>query len=132
MFTRSPMVEFQDDWDTVSGSVSTGTILLRQELDNHAKGLPPGLTAMPPGRGGRFCGVSLLCLITCLITSLPTCLAICLTACLTTICLTTSMIPWNMSVHLNIAFRGIHKRYTNPSLVEGILFQGSHEVQRLR
>lgn len=55
------MVEFQDDWDTVSASASTGTILLRQELDNHAKGLPPGLTAMPASRGNpsrtASCGV---------------------------------------------------------------------------
>lgn len=41
------MVEFQDDWETVSPSVSRGTNLLHQELDNHSKGLPPGLTAMP-------------------------------------------------------------------------------------
>ena len=45
------MVEFQDDWETVSPSAGTGTRLLRQELDNHAKGLPPGLTALPASRG---------------------------------------------------------------------------------
>jgi len=45
------MVEFQDDWETVSPSAGTGTRLLRQELDNHSKGLPPGLTAMPTSRG---------------------------------------------------------------------------------
>ncbi len=51
LFSRSPMVEFQDDWETVSPSAGTGTRLLRQELDNHSKGLPPGLTAMPTSRG---------------------------------------------------------------------------------
>lgn len=45
------MVEFQDDWETVSPSAGTGTRLLRQELDNHSKGLPPGLTAMPSSQG---------------------------------------------------------------------------------
>ncbi|DBA73319.1 hypothetical protein WJX77_000394 [Trebouxia sp. C0004] len=53
LFSRSPMVEFQDDWETVSPSAGTGTRLLRQELDNHSKGLPPGLTAMPTSRGER-------------------------------------------------------------------------------
>ena len=55
LFSRSPMVEFQDDWETVSPSAGTGTRLLRQELDNHSKGLPPGLTAMPASRGRWVC-----------------------------------------------------------------------------
>lgn len=55
VFSRSPMVEFQDDWETVSPSAGTGTRLLRQELDNHSKGLPPGLTAMPASRGRVCC-----------------------------------------------------------------------------
>ncbi len=58
------MVEFQDDWETVSPSAGTGTRLLRQELDNHSKGLPPGLTAMPTSRGRRAC-LSSLPLVTC-------------------------------------------------------------------
>ena len=58
VFTRSALVEFQDDWETVSASASTGTILLRQELDNHAKGLPPGLTAMPTSQGIPECMIS--------------------------------------------------------------------------
>ena len=48
------MVEFQDDWETVSPSAGMGTRLLRQELDNHTRGLPPGLTAMPASRGRAF------------------------------------------------------------------------------
>ena len=54
LFTRSRVVEFQDDWETVSPSAGTGTRLLRQELENHNQGLPPGLTAMPTSNRGIF------------------------------------------------------------------------------
>lgn len=53
LFTRSRLVEFEDDWETVSPSAGMGTRLLRQELHNHTQGLPPGLTAMPPSHTGQ-------------------------------------------------------------------------------
>ncbi len=62
------MVEFQDDWETVSPSAGTGTRLLRQELDNHSKGLPPGLTAMPSSRGSASVITAVNLIVTAIIT----------------------------------------------------------------
>ncbi|KAL3146885.1 hypothetical protein ABBQ38_014857 [Trebouxia sp. C0009 RCD-2024] len=59
LFTRSRLVEFEDDWETVSPSAGLGTRLLRQELHNHTQGLPPGLTAMPSSNTGERAGQGL-------------------------------------------------------------------------
>ena len=46
--TRSKQVEFQDDFSAVTTAEAIeGTKLLRQEVDNHGRGLEIGLTILP-------------------------------------------------------------------------------------